>query len=70
MVRTGGGEQRMTVRAVFRYGEFVIPTEYMKPKFTCEVKAKDKNWAWIIIPLTDKMMIVMRFPKQSVYGEK
>lgn len=70
VTRAGGGEQRMTTRAVFRYGEFMIPTEYMKPKIACKVKAKDKNWALIIVPLTDKTMVVMRFPKQSVYREK
>lgn len=33
-------------------------------------KAEDKNLALITIPLLDKIMIVMRLPKQSVHRQK
>lgn len=60
-MRTGGDNQRMTMRTVWGYTEFVIPIGHTKLKLTRAVKAKDKTQALIIVPLRNKTMIVMGF---------
>lgn len=57
-MRTGGENQRMTMRTVWGYTEFVISTGYTKLKITCEVKARDKTLALIIVPLRDKTIVM------------